>query len=197
MAYSQEDFTDSEDLLGSLAYGIRKFYLSGSWEEILLGVLLEETADSFLIALPARVSNKDNVYILEEVVANVPYARFLKSEFRAVSFAQEIHEQVYVQYLRAKSPSIFPELLDMIGYDIIDKDEDSPYENPSFSENPAGMGEIEEEGFGRIEETEKEIDTPAGILVKGNLTDSDLHDKVEKAIEEGRFIPPSQGKLPN
>ena len=181
-----DEFTDSEDLLNSLTYGIRKFYFSGTWDDIILGVILEETIDSFLIGMPAKLSTKGNTHTLEEMT-EVPYMRFLKSEFRAVSFIAGIQEKMYREYLEIKSPELFPDLLEMIGEVEIDEEGDAVRvsDEPTYDE----IGEL-------IPKEEVTIQTPEGIIVRGNITDTELKNTVEDALKEGRFLPP-QGKLPN
>jgi hypothetical protein len=197
----EDDFTDSEDLLNSITYGIRKFYLAGSWNDIIIGVMLEESVDSFLVALPAKITINDRMSVLEEVMETA-YVRFLKSDFRAVTFASGMHRKMYIEYLMLKSPSVFPELLDMIGERALT--DQAQGEPPSQSEqemqedmhNLSMMDVTELPGQNNQEET-LEITPPAeGILVKGNMSDAELKITVERALEEGRFLPP-QGKLPN
>ena len=191
-----DDFTESEDLLNSLTYGIRKFYLAGSWDDMILGVMLEETQDSFLIALPAKITKNENVSILEEVMES-PYVRFMKSDFRAVTFASGIHKRMYVEYLILKSPSTFPELLDMIGEKGSEQNQSEVAPHQQMHEDLQRLSEIDISEASLIEE-QVELTTSAGegILVQGPISDKELKTKVEKALEEGRFLPP-QGKLPN
>lgn len=184
----EEDFTDSEDLLNSITYGIRKFYFSGTWQDIIIGVILEETIDSFLIGMPAKLSIEGNTHILEEIT-EVAYMRFLKSEFRAVSFAADIQEKMYREYLEIKAPTLFPDILEMIGeYSVSEVERDTEEELPGEQT----YNEIGEE----IPKKEEVIKTPEGIIVRGNITDIELKNTVEEALKEGRFLPP-QGKLPN
>lgn len=193
-----DDFTNSEDLLNSITYGIRKFYFSGSWDNIILGVVLEETIDSFLVALPVKLTIKENISELEEIL-EVPYVRFLKTDFRAVTFVAGLHKAMYIKYITIKSPSEFPELLNMIGEDVNTSNETQT--SHSIQQMREDLHEVSlREGLDiPLSDTAYEHDESIpseGILVKGNITDTNLKNTVEDALKEGRFLPP-QGKLPN
>lgn len=170
------EFSGSEDLLNSLSYGVREFYLTDSWDKSIIGVLLEETSDSFLIAMPMKVSKTKNMVYLEEIMPDIPYTRFLKSGVLAVIFSIDTIEKKYIEFIKANSSDLFPELLSIIGED--------EYEESHIEK-------VEE-----IKETEGTASPLKGILLTGNLTEEELKDRVETAIAEGRFIPPN-GKLPN
>ena len=180
----QDEYEASEDLLYSITYGVRKFHLAGSWGNTILGVILEETEDSFLIAMPAMLAKEDNSYYILpiEEVCEEAYVRFLKTEFRAMSFAESELENMYTEYLRLNADDIFPELLDMIN---AGDDEECTCGN-------CGMPSEEEK-----EETEIKSDDSLkdAVLINGKgVTEEILKIKVEKAIKEGVFIPGS-GKL--
>jgi len=194
-----EDFTEAEDLLGSFTYGIRKFYLAGSWEDKLLGVMLEETVDSFLIALPVRLIEMEDKQLVLEEVEEGPFVRFMKSDFRAITFAVGKQKSLYLGYLEIKSPSAFPELLDMIGEKYQSSSNPQPEEpmNDSIREMREDIDSISFGDEPNMEHEEVELPTPdEGTLIRGNLSDSQLRTTVEDAMKEGRFLP-AQGKLPN
>lgn len=160
---NEDDVTDSEDLLFSTFYGIRIFHFSGSWDNIMLGVVLEEIDDSFLVALPASVA-KDNNSLVLTGFSHVPYMRFMKSEFRALSQPTKNMEEAYVSFLEKEAKSVFPDLLSLIGKTIEDVDiEDSRVDNPP----------IEAKGI---------------VVNSKGLSSKDIDDKVKKAIQEGTFV---------
>jgi hypothetical protein len=191
-----DDFTKSEDLLQSITYGIRKFYFSGSWTDLVVGVVLEETEDSFLVALPVTVRIQDTLSLIE-AITDLPYMRFIKSDVRAVTSCEGIHKRMYIEFLTINSTDIFPELLDMIG-ETVDSNTETPIEtsNREMHEDMENlsMDHIEKESI-QIKKSQEPPEV-SGVIVKGNITDLELKNKVETAIKEGRFIPPT-GKLPN
>ena len=136
---ADKEYEASDDLLYSTTYGVRKFHLAGAWGDVLLGVMLEETVDSFLIAMPVRLYQDADSYFIKTIedISEDAYVRFMKSEFRAISFAEGIHEKMYIEYLRCTSGTIFPELLEMIGEDTLGDESE-----PMFV-NATGMSEAD------------------------------------------------------
>ena len=135
---ADKEYEASDDLLYSTTYGVRKFHLAGAWGDVLLGVMLEETVDSFLIAIPARLYQEADSYFIKTIedISEEPFVRFMKSEFRAISFAEGIHEKMYLEYLRTKAGTIFPDLLEMIGEDAHgDENEPMVVNAPGISES--------------------------------------------------------------
>jgi hypothetical protein len=176
----EEDYNESDDLLYSQVYGIRKLYFKGSWNEILLGVILDETPESFLIAMPVLLETKDEGFLLKSIpgLQEEPYIRFLKSEFRAVSFAEGIQEGMYVKYLELKSPDIFDNLLELIGLE------------DSGSENETAM-EVKE-----LHEEHTRVENHTGTVVNNGFTNEQIDAKITEAFKWGSFVP-SNGKVPN
>lgn len=188
-----DDFTHSDDLLHSLTYGPRQYYDSVDEENSVVGVMLEETNDSFLVAMPARIKSKDGHMVLTvEDSGNRQYIRLMKSAVRIVAFPAEPQRKIYVDYLIKYSPVVFPDLLEMIGetessgqsnnqeIQIDGDDEEIPGEfkiSPEVAqEQPAGNS----------------IDLEDGVLVNApNVSNSDLREIVEKAMAGGFFMPPN------
>ena len=188
-----DDFTRSDDLLHSLTYGPRQYYDSVDEENSVVGVMLEETNDSFLVAMPARIKSKDGHMVLTvEDSGNRQYIRLMKSAVRIVAFPAEPQRKIYVDYLIKYSPGVFPDLLEMIGetessgqsnnqeIQIDGDDEEIPGEfkiSPEVAqEQPAGDS----------------IDLEDGVLVNApNVSNSDLREIVEKAMAGGFFMPPN------
>jgi hypothetical protein len=204
---NRRDFTEAEDLLSSLAYGMRKFNFAGTWTEFMLGVMLEETADSFLVAMPARITVQNGVSLMD-AVADGPFIRCLKTDFRAVTFVGGLHKKMYIEYLMAKTPSVFPELLDMIGITVVcqqPNDQETPFDgddDDDFSpeeESPFDGDDDDDVSpkVAPVQIVDSSIDHVEGVLVQPkNISDSDLREIVEKALAGGFFMP-SNSKVPS
>jgi hypothetical protein len=188
-----DDFTDSDDLLHSRTYGPRQYYDSVDEENSVVGVMLEETNDSFLVAMPARIKSKDGHMVLTvEDSGNRPYIRLMKSAVRIVAFPAEPQRKIYVDYLIKYSPGVFPDLLEIIGetessgqlndeeIPINGDDEEIPDEfkiSPEVAQEQTVGGSIDHED---------------GVLVNApNVSNSDLREIVEKAMAGGFFMPPN------
>lgn len=196
-----DDFTKSEDLMESLTYGIRKLYFSGSWIEAAIGVMLDESPDSFLVGLPAIVSIEDTKSILS-AMNDMPYMRFMKADIRAVSFVEGIHRDMYLEYLAINSPKVFPEIMEIIGEEPTSSSREAS--NKQMYEDMSDLSIQDElDRQDALEENQENVrsalsaeEVPAGILIHGLMTEEEVRDTVENAIDEGRFLPPT-GKLPN
>lgn len=169
----EEQITASEDLMDSLLYGIRMFYFSGSWSEVMLGVMLEENEDSFLVAMPAPVEKREEGIKLVGITY-VPYIRFMKTEFRGVSEPTSILRESYLKFLVENSDSVFPGLMDMIG------------ENDFDGEAPPEVIDLSEiKGTPKVTEPEM-----SGVIVNAiGLTDQEVSYKVKAAMSAGTFVP--------
>ena len=184
--FDNEDFTDSDDLLYSLTYGIRKFIFSSGWEDALIGVILEENKDSFLVAMPVKhIMVEGETFAKAIPTGQDPFIRLLKASVRAVSSVEQQPERLYVEYLIQKAPEQFPELLEMIGMD----------------ENYVHGEEVPEEEIKNIVEEIKQARTDnslkdAVLINAVGVTNKEIDDKVKKAVSEGSFVPIS-GKLAN
>jgi|SRR5450759_3380941 len=110
-----EDITDSYDLLHSHFYGVRQFVFQGG-EDPFVGVVVEETDDSFLVAMPTSIKTEEVPIVLTVVDSGeVPYIRLMKSAVRFVALPTEPQNHLYIVYLMESSASVFPDLLEMIG----------------------------------------------------------------------------------
>jgi hypothetical protein len=77
---------------------------------------LEETNDSFLVALPTKEITIEGSLFLKEIhTGDEPYIRLMKSGIRAVSNPPKNVEGMYIKILTAKAPHKFPDLLKMVG----------------------------------------------------------------------------------
>jgi hypothetical protein len=186
-----EEIKAADDLLGSLMYGIRKIHMAGSWTEIVIGVVLEEIEDSFLIGMPVKGSEEwegDTLTIKLTPVGTSPFERFFKSDIRLISFGEESLTVKYTEYLEDKSAEVFPDILKLIGSTT---DRYSDYGSEDFGE------EDEMEGSEKIEASEEVSEKGAVLVNNAKLSASELKEKVETALLEGRFLPSTSGKLPN
>lgn len=171
-----EDFSDSDDLLYSLTYAIRKFFLAGSWDDCIVGVMLEENEDSFLVALPVRhISVEGQTFAKEISTGGDPFIRLLKAGVRIVTSVEEMSEKLYIEYISQKAPEVFPELLSMIGLEDFDGlliDGELPIDNEEELK-PSNNNDLK----------------GAVLLNSKNTTNEDVDARVRKAIAEGSFIP--------
>lgn len=190
------DFTKSEDLMGSLTYGIRKLYLAGSWKEIVVGVTLDESDDSVLLGLPVVLSVENDVPVLR-AIDSLPFIRFIKTDIRAVSFAEGMLLDMYLQYLVTNSPKVFPELLEIIGE--IERIEPEGHKDSMDENMHADMANLSIKNALNDQDDDLDIQPDIlleGVLIQGTMTDSEVRNAVEKAIQEGCFII-AAGKVPN
>ena len=185
---SAEDFTDSDDLLHSLTDRVRILTL-GAWDDSVIGVILEENNDSFLVALPATVLNiEGNIYLKEINTGMDPFIRLLKSGVRAVASAPATHESMYVEIIARRAPEVFPELLEMVGLQSIEVNE------PFNDDDEAGLEEVFNDISditGVVVNPPKAFNSEAGgvVITPRNVTNSEVEEKVRKAQAAGFFIP--------
>ena len=178
-----DDYCESDDLLNSLTYGVRQFVISENLEDLVVGVLLEETVDSFLVAMPIRFSLDHGQRLPSAVVSgNTAFMRFLKTAVRIVAFPTAQQEAMYINYLIEKSPMIFPELLNIIGVTVLAgqaNDEDIPVD---------GSDEVSPE-IAHDQKSASSKDLDGGVLVTNpNLSVSEFNEKIKKAFAEGRVF---------
>jgi hypothetical protein len=191
-----DEYVESEDLLYSYTYGVRLLHTGGKKDEIIIGIMLEETDDSFLIGMAASISRSEkdrDLIILEQVANGIAYLRFMKTSFRAVSFPSPDYEEAYLHFLKSESPKIFPELLNLIGEDTHSESWEEPQ---GLQEQEKPKTEYSEE---RIEpQITKPIEqqTEKGILIDGPFTKEELKKKIEDAIKEGSLLT-THSALPN
>ena len=178
-----DDFSDSDDLLHSLTYCIRKITLSGSWDDAIIGVVLEEKEDSFLVAMPAKLLNIDANTFLKPIDTGIdPFIRLMKSGVRAVASSSELPEKLYVEFLTNRAPQAFPELLSMIGLQNIDDlkiDGEAPLVDSEAPTPEEAQGDI----------SRSSISNAGGVLVNAaNVTNEDVESKVKMAMAAGFFF---------
>lgn len=112
-----------ETLMASLEPGPRIFIENSDKKSTILGFLLEETEDSFLVALPSKlVIVEDASREGEEPVRYkqivpylpVPYCRLLKSSIFAVSYPFSEFKENFDIYLSSEGLNLYPEISEEI-----------------------------------------------------------------------------------
>lgn len=116
--------TDEDDLLFSEVLGTRVFSLNNTNGTTLVGVVVSETDDSFMVGLPARLlktTEGDNERFRIEPFSPEPYIRLIKYNVTFVTFAFGIFKTAYDTYLDTVGRDDFPELIEDLldsGYDL-------------------------------------------------------------------------------
>jgi hypothetical protein len=172
-----DDYIESDDLLYSYTYGVRLLHTGSKKDEIIIGIMLEETDDSFLLGMAASISRKEDLITIEQVAQGIAYLRFIKTSFRAVSFPPPDFEEAYLHFLKSESADIFPELLEIIG-----ESEESGWEPPFVKE----VEDIPEQQQQPTKSSEQA--TEQGILINGTFTSDEVKSKIESAIKAGFLL---------
>ena len=83
------------------------------------GVLLKETEDSFLVALPARLETaEDNSQLMVSVIPrDLGVARFLKANIFIVAEMRGGSLEAYRLYLKTLAPELYPDLIEELDLD--------------------------------------------------------------------------------
>ncbi len=98
------------ELLQCIEGGPRVFFMDKSSMQTIVGVLVLETDDSFLVAMPARLV-EDGAGVKEiQPFLTVPYFRLQKSSVTFTSYLFEPFGNAYREYLESVDPVVFPEL---------------------------------------------------------------------------------------
>lgn len=108
--------TEEDNLLVTTFPGPRIFTLNNALDTTLLGVLMDESDDSFLVALPSRMVKEDGTnepYIKPYVQA--PYFRLMKNAVSAVMFMFEPFKSVYMDYLASEGAVRYPQVEEFLG----------------------------------------------------------------------------------
>lgn len=161
---NEDDFEDPEteveggnaeedELLFSTSPGPRIFNLNNATGTTLLGILIEETEDSFLVGLPSRLLDVEGEMKIDPYMP-ITYARFMKYSVLSVTFLFGIFLEKYVDYLKTTGRELAPDLVGRIDFD--EKQED--YE------------ELSEELDEGIEARVKEIQSLGGLILTDSIT---------------------------
>lgn len=137
----EEDLSPEGILLFSTQPGPRLFTLNDGHMTVIAGIMLEETDDSFLVGLPARIVQTDaNRY---DVIphSTSPYSRLLKSATMVVEYITGVFEVCYMDYVREKGPEIFPQFSSYLETDAEDLEvNDAPADIAITSDEDIGIG---------------------------------------------------------
>lgn len=103
------DMNEWDELLYSPFSDLRIFNLLPNNNSI-MGILVDETEDSFLVGLPAKLikSDKEQEYSVDSYIG-FPYIRFLKSAITGVTPLFGIFEEPYHAFLREEGLVNHPE----------------------------------------------------------------------------------------
>jgi hypothetical protein len=124
----EEEIPDEEDcLLFSANPGPRIFVTCNMNVDSIIGLVLDESDDSFLVALPARMAELDQKDSEEKITImlpfiKAPYIRLLKANVGIVSYLFEPFSEPYREYVKEFGIKVFPDAQDFLdnwkdGYD--------------------------------------------------------------------------------
>jgi hypothetical protein len=156
-----DDYSEEDELLYSLSMGPRIFNLNNSNGTTMLGVLMEETDDSFLVGLPSRLIQNDGVYKVEPYLP-VKFARFFKNSIVSTMFLFDKFYDTYIEYLQTRGKEIFPELVESLEFN-----EEDLIENFSVEKIKTKLSDEEAEELAKKLE---DIVSRGGVIVNGTTT---------------------------
>lgn len=105
--------TEEDVLLFSAFPGPRIFILNNATQTNMLGVLIEETDDSFLVGLPSRLLETEDGVRVEPFV-RVPFLRLMKTSVSTVLYLFDIFKEKYLAYLIEHGTALYPDIRDII-----------------------------------------------------------------------------------
>lgn len=105
--------TEEDTLLFSTFPGPRIFILNNATQTNMLGVLIEETDDSFLVGLPSRLLEAEKGVQVEPFV-QVPYLRLMKTSVSTILYLFGIFKDKYLSYLIEHGATLYPDIQDII-----------------------------------------------------------------------------------
>lgn len=103
------EMTDENTLLYTLMAGPRVFVLNNNAMTNVLGLVLDETDDSFLVGIPGIIKDSMGGYHVE-AFAPTPYMRLIKSSVISVMYLMPPVHQMYMDYVEKKGREIYPEI---------------------------------------------------------------------------------------
>lgn len=130
-----EEFLDPSDediLLYSAEVGPRIFIMNNSELSTILGIMIDESDDSFLVALPSRVVDRDGTKVVIPVV-EADFVRMVKSSVTMVLFPFSSFSEVYLEYVTqmAKENEAYEEYLDMFKAYLENTEDPTPTKEPA------------------------------------------------------------------
>ena len=109
-----EDITEYHELLYTPYSDIRVFNRTSDGQSV-VGILLQEISDSFLVGLPARLlKHSESDTITAEAFIPFPYARLMKSNISEITPVFGIFEFPYLAYLKEVALVEYPEYEDFL-----------------------------------------------------------------------------------
>lgn len=170
----EDDLTPEYSLMYGIDQGPRIFVFNNADSTTLLGVMLEETDDSFLVAIPSKLvqvppitsSSTTETKIVPFIP--VPYLRIFKSAILTTMYLYGEYAEKYLEYLKDKGEDIYPKLLEVM---------DSIRE------------ELGEEGSEDIDEEilELSLNTDSGVEQKAEgMSDEELKDYLKNKYNKGK-----------
>ena len=109
-----ESMYKEEDIMVTMEPGPRIFMLRNEVGTTLLGFVLSETDDSFLVALPSRLIDKEGEKVIEAFI-NVPFLRLLKSAVSMVIPPFADFKECFDKYLAESGALRYPDMAEDIG----------------------------------------------------------------------------------
>lgn len=172
---------DEFDLMYTSNLGIRIFNLNNQAGTSLLGIVLFENDDSFLVGLPSKLLKKDDKYKVE-LYMPVQSIRLMKSSVSIVSMPFTPFEEHYLEFLDTEGRDLYPEVVCQVLGDDPELDSSSgpdiildEYEFPSISLEglPLDPETVIEEAPTQLDEIDariQEIAAKGGLILNGSKT---------------------------
>lgn len=159
MTTEQDDLevTEYEELLYSPYSDLRIFTLNNN--SPILGILLQENEDSFLVGLPTRFSkDKESGSMFLEGVIPFPYFRIFKSSLFNIAPLYGVFSTTYTKYLQEVGLVNHPEFIDFLPDDFLEDSEEFRKEEYTSPANEAIEEKLQSAAKdGRILKTTKSI----------------------------------------
>jgi hypothetical protein len=152
----ENDVSEEDILLYSSFPGPRLIVLNNAAMTNVLGLLLEESDDSFLVGIPGIAKQQEDGSMDIQPFVPVPYIRLLKSAIISVMYTFGVLEDAYMQYLDTKGRELYPEVAEYIEEDEAESESGAP-EITSYVESNVSLTKDAQEGQQVIGMTDKEL----------------------------------------
>lgn len=193
MAQKQEDdfeidpesITEEEDLLVTFFSGFRIFTLNNVNSTTVLGVVMTETDDSFLVALPSRLTEQAEHHPDGSVIVTGPpvvvplsseaYLRLMKNAVLGVSHMYGIFREKYLEYINTEGKKLYPEV-----FEYLDEEDSSTQQ----AKDKDDFVEVTDEDVLEIS-----LNRDSGTTQKAlGMTDEELKEYLEKKYNIGDLL---------
>lgn len=141
--YHEEEDSEYDELLFSPYSDLRLFALNDKEKQIpLMGILVREIEDSFLVGLPAKFTkDAEKGYLRIEEYLPFPYIRLYKVNLLYTTPLFGMFKTSYSRYLKEIALKSNPEFIDILPEDfLIEHDIEDPY----MTDEPIDDSELEE-----------------------------------------------------